>query len=78
MSTSTWTRSYTILYGINRTSVLEEVPGFSVINGLPHDVMHDLFEGVVKYELSLFLSYGVTKGYYTIKDFNTRVQGYDF
>ena len=40
-----------VKYGINRTSILEEVPGFSVVNGLPHDVMHDLFEGVVKYEL---------------------------
>ena len=30
-------------YGINRTSILEEVPGFSVVYGLPHDVMHDLF-----------------------------------
>ena len=26
-----------VKYGINRTSVLEEVPGFSVVTGLPHD-----------------------------------------
>ena len=26
----------------------------AVIEGLPHDVTHDLFEGVVKYELILF------------------------
>lgn len=32
---STW-------FGINRTSILEEVPGFSVVTGLPHDIMHDL------------------------------------
>ena len=65
-------------YGINRTSILEEVPGYSVIEGLPHDVMHDLFEGVVKYELLLFLPYCVSKGYFTISDLNSRLQGYDF
>lgn len=31
-------------YGINRRSILENVPGFSVINGMPHDIMHDLSE----------------------------------
>ena len=65
-------------YGINRTSILEEVPGFSVVYGLPHDVMHDLFEGVVKYELLLFLPYCLSKGYFTIADLNSRLQGYDF
>ena len=42
---------YSTNYGITRLSKLEEVPGYSVIDGLPHDIMHDLFEGVVPYEL---------------------------
>ena len=46
--------SNSVEYGINRMSILEEVPGFSVTTGLPYDVMHDLFEGVVHYELKLF------------------------
>ena len=46
---------YSTTFGINRLSILEEVPGFSVITGLPHDIMHDLFEGVVPYELKLLL-----------------------
>ena len=49
-----------VKYGINRTSVLEEVPGFSVVTGLPHD-MHNLFEGMVHYELKLFLRYCVSE-----------------
>ena len=43
MSTSTWTGSYSLFEGI---LVLEKVPGFSVINGLLHDVVHDLFDTV--------------------------------
>ena len=42
-------------YGINRRSILENVPGFSVVNGIPHDIMHDLFEGVVITGLKNFL-----------------------
>lgn len=67
-----------VKYGINRTSILEEVPGFSVVTGLPHDIMHDLFEGVVHYELKLFLHYCVSKRVFTIETLNNRVRGFDF
>ena len=43
---------YSTNFGINRRSVLEDVPAFSVVTGIPHDIMHDLFEGVVPFELS--------------------------
>lgn len=46
-------------YGINRLSILEEIPGFSVTNGLPHDIMHDLFEGVVPYQMRLLICHCV-------------------
>lgn len=39
--------------GISRRSILEDIPGFSVVTGLPHDIMHDLFEGVAGIELKL-------------------------
>ena len=62
-------------YGITRLSKLEEVPGFSVINGLPHDIMHDLFEGIVPYELKLLIGHCVQAKYFTI---NERIKAYDF
>lgn len=59
------------LFGINRTSILEEVPEYSVVTGLPHGIMHDLFEGFVHYELKLFFGYCVRQQkYVTIKDLN--------
>ena len=42
---------YSTMYGINHMSVLEEVPGFSVIKGLPHDIMHDMYERILLYEM---------------------------
>ena len=67
--------SKSVEYG---TSILEEVPGFSVIFELPQNIMHDIFEGVVKYELLLFLPYCLSEGFFTIGDLNSRIQGFDF
>ena len=65
-------------YGINRTSILEEVPGFSVATGLPLDIMHDLFDGVVHYELKLFLLYCTSNNFFSIETLNNRLGSYDF
>ena len=47
---------YSKTYGINRRSILLDVPHFSMFNGgLPHDIMHDVLEGVASLELLLLL-----------------------
>ena len=69
---------YSTTFGINRLSILEEIPGFLVINGLPHDIMHDLFEGVVPYELKLLICHCVHLRYFTIDKLNERISAYDF
>ena len=66
-------------YGINRRSILESIPNFSCAEGLPHDIMHDLFEGVVPYELKLLLAYYITtKKYFTLHQLNMRIQNYGY
>ncbi len=42
-------------YGINRPSELDKIPSCSLAQNLPHDIMHDLFEGVVQYEMKLVI-----------------------
>jgi hypothetical protein len=69
---------YSTTYGVNFMSVLEEVPAFSVINGLPHDIMHDLYEGIVPYELKLLLRHCVTSGYFSLGELNCRIERYGF
>ena len=63
--------------GINRRSILEDIPGFSVVSGLPHDIMHDLFEGVASIELKLLL-HCVTECYFSINFLNDRMRRFDF
>ena len=41
------------------SAILEEVPGFSVTTGLPHAIMHDLFESVVPYQMRLVICHCV-------------------
>jgi len=44
---------------------------FLVIDGLPPDIMHDLLEGVVPFEMSLILKYCISKGYFTLEELNS-------
>lgn len=55
-----------------------QVPGYSVINGLPHDMMHDLYEGIVPYEMKLLLCHCVSMKYFTIDELNLRMNSYGF
>ena len=40
--------------------------------------MHDLFEGIVPYELKLLLRHCVQSKYFTIGELNARIEEYDF
>ena len=49
---------YSKVYGINRRSILMDVPYFSLFGGsLPHDLMHDILEGVAQHEMTLLRTY---------------------
>ena len=69
---------YSTNFGINRCSVLEDVPGFSVATCIPHDIMHDLYEGVVPYELRLLILHCVSQNYFSITTLNDRIQRFDY
>ena len=70
---------YSKTYGINQTSVLLDVKFFSMFeNGLPHDLMHDLLEGLVPSEVKHLLLYYVSTHTFTLQEFNERLLGFDF
>ena len=65
-------------FGINRCSILEEIPGFSVSSCMPHDIMHDLFEGVVPYEMKQLIVHCVEQKFFSIQLLNDRLSHFDF
>ncbi len=69
---------YSVTYGVCRKSILTSVKGFSVIGGLPHDVMHDVLEGVLPYEVKLLLKYLISRKYLTLEQFNDRIHNFEY
>ena len=45
---------------------------------MPHDIMHDLLEGVIPYDLKLLLKHLVSANYLSIAILNDRYRQFDF
>jgi len=70
---------YSKTYGINQRSVLMDVNYFSIFEGgLPHDLMHDLLEGLVPLEIKHLLSYYVSSGTIALQEFNDRLIKFNY
>ena len=63
-------------YGINRDSALNGLEYFHVCDGsLIPDVMHDILEGMLQYEVKLLLQYFVNfENYFTLETLNSKVE----
>lgn len=67
------------VYGANRLSILCKSRYFSVIDGLPGDVMHDLLEGVLQYECKEMLKIFINEEkYLTLDQLNERIKRFDY
>lgn len=52
---------------------------FHVTRNLGVDAMHDILEGVARYDVSLVLDYFINKQkYFTIEELNLRIRGFDY
>lgn len=67
------------VYGVKKKSPLNESRYFHVVDGLPSDVMHDLFEGVIPRHLKLLLKFFVVENaYFTLQMLNDKVKAFDY
>ena len=69
---------YSVTYGITRNAILNNIPNFSVVTGLCHDIMHDIFEGVAPLEIKLLVQHCVQNSYFSLHDLNKRMREFDF
>lgn len=64
---------YSKAYGINRRSSLMDIPMFSMFGGgLPHDIMHDVLEGVAVREMTLLFRYCLRRKFITVAESSMR------
>lgn len=65
--------------GIKDKCVWHEVKGFSVIDHVGVDIMHDLLEGVCKYDMSfIVLSYITDLKYFSLEILNNRIISFNY
>lgn len=70
---------YSKTYGINEKSSLLNIEYFSLFDGgLPHDPMHDIFEGLAPLEIKKLLSYYISANTFTLSEFNERLINFDY
>jgi hypothetical protein len=66
-------------WGINGDSVLANIPGFEVTKSLLHDPMHDILEGVARYELrAMMFRFIVQKKYFKLNELNSRIINFEY
>ena len=70
---------YSKVYGINRRSILCQLPDFDVTQQLPQDLMHVLLEGIFPLHLEQLLDYVVnTLSAVSLTDTNSRLLSFSY
>ena len=69
---------YSKVYGINRPTVLMELPNFDVVQQLPQDIMHVLLEGVFPLHMEELLCYITDSSILTIDQINSRIMAFPY
>lgn len=70
---------YSKVYGVNRTSILCDLPHFDVTQQLPQDLMHVLLEGVFHIHVNEILIYLVDRiSFMTLADINRRIMAHPY
>jgi hypothetical protein len=64
--------------GIKQNSVLNELKYFHVVTNCCQDIMHDLFEGVLVYDMMLICNGLVREGHMKIDQLNHQIQTFDY
>ena len=66
-------------YGIRRDSILNQSRYFHVANALAPDIMHDILEGCLMYEMKeLLIHYFSNKKLLTLDELNSRIDTFPF
>ena len=64
--------------GIKEKCVLQNVCGFHLVENLAVDVVHDLLEGICRYDLGLILYYYLGKKLFTLQQIKHLIRGFHY
>lgn len=70
---------FSIKFGINRLSILSEIPYFDLTACLPHDIMHVILEGVLPRNCRLLLYHCIVeRKYFTLNHLNKTMLDFNY
>lgn len=65
--------------GIKFSSIFNELEHFHICApGLPPCIGHDLFEGIVAFDLKLFIDYFIREKWFTLNELNMRIDKFHY
>lgn len=64
--------------GIHSESIFNTIPSFHVTENFSVDVMHDAFEGIIKYGLVKALNYFILNNFFDLETFNLRLRNFNY
>ena len=67
-----------LLYGVKRKCTFNQLQYFHITSGLPGDVAHDLFEGIVPEVICNTIKYCVSQGFFSLQYFNHQVSTFAY
>lgn len=66
------------IYGVKKTCLLNTLQFFHTSDNYAVDIMHDLLEGVVQYELKILFLHLIHEKYLTVETLSQRIQGFNY
>lgn len=69
---------YSVNYGLERKSILNDFPGFKISEQIPQDLMHILLEGVIPYVVKYILQHYIGQNLITIDQINSRLMEFEY
>lgn len=64
--------------GILSESILNSIPSFYVTENFSVDIMHDAFEGIIKFGLMNSILYFIENNHFSLKNFNFRLRNFSY
>lgn len=64
--------------GIKDKCALRNLFDFCPVENYSVDVMHDLLEGICRYDVAKILNFFIKSGYFNLEQLNNRIQGFDY
>lgn len=63
-----------MLYGVKEDCVWNNLTNFHVYNNINCDIMHDLFEGIHRYEMAVIIENFIERNLFTLDNLNSRIK----